>query len=90
MDHAEIYARHAAEYDELVRAENHDGNLLPAIAALCPLEGAKVLEVGAGTGRIARQLAPRLRRHVGTDREEAMLAIWARIPECTGLWSRRA
>lgn len=75
MEHAEIYARHAAEYDELVRAEDCDGNLLPAIAELCPLEGAKVVEVGAGTGRIARQLAPRLRRYVGTDREEAMLAI---------------
>lgn len=75
MDHTEIYAKHAAEYDELVRAEDWDGNLLPAIERICPLEGAKVLEVGAGTGRIARQILPRLASYIGVDREEAMLEV---------------
>ena len=36
----EIYAGHAEEYDALVRAEDRDGNLIPAIEAIHPLAGA--------------------------------------------------
>jgi ubiquinone/menaquinone biosynthesis C-methylase UbiE len=75
MDQPEIYAKHAGAYDELVRAEDRDGNLLPAIERICPLDGAKVIEVGVGTGRIARQILPRLASYLGVDREEAMLEV---------------
>lgn len=75
MTQEEIYARHAAAYDELVSAEDCDGNLIPALEAICPLRGARVLELGVGTGRIARQILDRVAYLVGVDRAPAMLEV---------------
>lgn len=75
MDYQNIYANHAKEYDALVRAEDADGNLIPAIEKVRPLAGAAVLEVGIGTGRIGRAIVERVGRLVGVDRAPAMLAI---------------
>jgi ubiquinone/menaquinone biosynthesis C-methylase UbiE len=75
MDYREIYHRQAGAYDELVAAEDCDGNLTPALAGIRSLDGAEVLEVGVGTGRITRLLAGRARRIVGVDRAPAMLAV---------------
>lgn len=75
MDQVDIYTHNAAEYDELISSEDCDGNLIPAIEAICPLAGANVLEVGVGTGRIARAILPKLARFVGVDREPAMLEV---------------
>jgi SAM-dependent methyltransferase len=58
----EIYRTQPARYDELVSREDCRGNLLPAIRALHGLNGAAVVEFGAGTGRLTRLLAP----HVGS------------------------
>ena len=75
MDFEEIYASRAEEYDALVAAEDRDGNLIPAIEAIQPLAGAAVLEVGVGTGRIARAIVGRVGRLVAADRAAAMLAV---------------
>src|SRR5262249_51397388 len=48
MDYEEIYRFHAREYDELVSAEDCEGNLLPALEAVAPLCGVEALEVGVG------------------------------------------
>ena len=52
VDAREIYENHVEEYDDLVRAEDADGNLLPALRSIADLDGASVVEVGAGTGRL--------------------------------------
>jgi ubiquinone/menaquinone biosynthesis C-methylase UbiE len=75
MDYEEIYANHAAEYDTLVQAEDCEGNLIPAIEAIQPLSDAAVLEVGVGTGRIARAIAQRVGRLVAVDRAAPMLEV---------------
>jgi len=75
MDKEQVYARHAAEYDALVSAEDCDHHLLPAIEAIAPLAGASVIDVGAGTGRLTRLLVTRAARVVGVDRSAAMLAV---------------
>jgi len=75
MDHEAIYASHAEAYDALVQAEDCDGRLIPAIEAIAPLSGAAVLEVGVGTGRIARAIVGRVGRLVAIDRAPAMLAL---------------
>lgn len=75
MDYQNIYANHAKEYDALVRAEDADGNLIPAIESVHSLVGATVLEVGIGTGRIGRAIVDRVGKLVGIDRASAMLAI---------------
>lgn len=74
-DYAAIYRSEPAAYDAMVTAEDCDGRLAPALAALVPLDGARLLDVGIGTGRVARQLAARCARVVGVDREAAMLAV---------------
>ena len=75
MDQREVYRRGAVAYDRLVSAEDIDGNLLAALRSRLPLGGATLLEVGAGTGRVTRQLARAGARVVGVDRAAAMLAV---------------
>src|SRR6185436_2649279 len=79
MNHEQIYADHADRYDALVAAEDCDGELIPAIESIASasggLSGAAVLEVGVGTGRIARAIAGRIGRLVAVDRAPAMLAL---------------
>jgi len=75
MDYEKIYAEHAERYDELVAAEDCDGNLLPALEAIAMLRARSVLEVGVGTGRITRLVAPIARELIGVEREPAMLAV---------------
>jgi ubiquinone/menaquinone biosynthesis C-methylase UbiE len=74
-DYAAIYESRAAQYERLIAREDHEGHVLPAIAAVRPLAGIDVVELGAGTGRLARLLAP----HVGSirafDASPAMLEV---------------
>ena len=56
-----IYDHHADWFDRLVSREDRVGGLLPAVLAVCELDGARVIEFGAGTGRVTRLLAPRAR-----------------------------
>jgi ubiquinone/menaquinone biosynthesis C-methylase UbiE len=70
---ATIYEQHADIYDQLVSREDHQGNLLRALRGICNLDGLRVAELGAGTGRITRLLAPWVRRIVACDRSAHML-----------------
>lgn len=54
MDQRRVYEERAEHYDRLVSAEDHDGNLVAALRDLAPFVGARVLDVGAGTGRMSR------------------------------------
>jgi ubiquinone/menaquinone biosynthesis C-methylase UbiE len=74
-DQEAVYERGAEAYEALVAAEDCDGRLVPALASIAPLDGATVLEVGVGTGRIARAVIGRVARLVGIDRARAMLAV---------------
>ncbi len=76
-DFETIYREHALEYDRLVTREDHQGNLLHALKGLCPPAGASVVELGAGTGRITRLLAPHVRFIAAFDRSKAMLDVAA-------------
>jgi ubiquinone/menaquinone biosynthesis C-methylase UbiE len=73
MDFRTIYARHAAEYDRLVEAEDEQGNLPRAIERIMPLAGATVVEAGAGTGRVSALLASRARAVLACDISAHML-----------------
>jgi SAM-dependent methyltransferase len=69
----EIYERHSAEYDELVAFEDHGGSLGKVLEeAVRP--GARVLELGAGTGRVTRLYAGRAGSVTCCDRSAHMLA----------------
>jgi ubiquinone/menaquinone biosynthesis C-methylase UbiE len=74
-DYQAIYAERAEAYDRMVSAEDCDGNLAPALAAVAPLAGARVLEVGAGTGRLTRLLLDAGATVDAFERAPAMLVV---------------
>jgi len=69
----EIYASHALEYERLVAAEDHQGNILRALRGILPLDGIEALDLGAGTGRLACLLAPHVKSVVALDVSVHML-----------------
>lgn len=53
MDHfRNIYTNKAAAYHALIAAEDADGNLRTALESAAPFAGARVLDLGSGSGRI--------------------------------------
>jgi ubiquinone/menaquinone biosynthesis C-methylase UbiE len=74
-DFATIYAQHAEQYDQLVSREDYQGNLLRAFRRIRQLQGLRVAELGAGTGRVTRLLAPWVRTIYASDRSAHMLAF---------------
>jgi ubiquinone/menaquinone biosynthesis C-methylase UbiE len=74
-DAREIYRFHAEDYDALVSSEDREENLLKAIRSILVLEGADVVELGAGTGRLTAQLAPLVRSIRCFDSAPAMLEL---------------
>jgi len=76
VDHyADIYAHHAEEYERLIAREDYTGNLLAALREITLLQGLDVIDMGAGTGRLARMLAPFARSVRAFDTSAAMLAV---------------
>jgi len=71
----EVYEAHADQYERLIRREDYQNNILAAIEDYCPLKGLDVVELGAGTGRLTRLLAPRVRSIKAFDSSAHMLAI---------------
>ncbi len=68
-----IYARHAAEYHELVSCEDWQGNLPRALREVTSFAGRTVVELGAGTGRITLLVAPWCAKVLAFDRSQHML-----------------
>jgi ubiquinone/menaquinone biosynthesis C-methylase UbiE len=75
VDYEEIYRSRATEYDRLVSAEDCEGNLGATLRELVPLAGARVLEIGVGTGRITRLLQAAGAGVLGCDRAVPMLRV---------------
>ena len=72
----EVYAAHADQYERLVRREDYQTNLLAAIEDYFPLnKNVDVVELGAGTGRLTRLLAPRVRSIKAFDSSAHMLSV---------------
>jgi ubiquinone/menaquinone biosynthesis C-methylase UbiE len=75
MDYQRIYQSDADAYDALIAAEDCDHVLLPALRAVHALEGADVVDIGCGTGRIARMVAPLARSVALVEPAIAMLDV---------------
>jgi ubiquinone/menaquinone biosynthesis C-methylase UbiE len=72
-----IYDTRARDYHELVSREDMQGNLPRALREIVDFSGKTVVELGAGTGRVTRILAPLASRVLAFDRSPHMLE-WAR------------
>lgn len=81
-EQAKIYDTRAREYDRLVSAEDCDHRLLPAITERVALAGKRVVEVGAGTGRVTKLLVLAGAQVRAFDRAAAMLVVAReRVPD---------
>jgi ubiquinone/menaquinone biosynthesis C-methylase UbiE len=85
----QIYAAHGDMYDRLVEREDVRGNLIQSIEEIHSLSGLEVIEFGAGTGRITRQLVPLVKHIRAYDASAHMLSVARRRLEETGFtnWS---
>lgn len=81
----EVYEHHADLYDRLIQREDYQGNLPRAIESLVPSEGLDIIDLGSGTGRLARMLAPRARSLRAFDVAGTMLAVAAESLRMLGL-----
>ena len=57
-DNRTVYAKHGNEYEALIAREDYQENILSALRDITSLENRIVLDLGAGTGRLACMLAP--------------------------------
>jgi ubiquinone/menaquinone biosynthesis C-methylase UbiE len=73
--HKEVYEQHAAEYEALVSREDYQGNILRALEAVVSPAGLDIVDLGAGTGRLASLLAPGARQILAFDLSPHMLAV---------------
>ena len=71
----EVYESHANDYEALVSREDHEGNILKSIQEIILLEGSDVIDLGAGTGRLACLLAPYVHNLMAFDLSTHMLGI---------------
>ncbi|HKZ84736.1 MAG TPA: class I SAM-dependent methyltransferase [Anaerolineae bacterium] len=76
-DYELIYRERVAEYDELVAHEDYLHNIPHALQQIRPLHGLDVVEMGAGTGRLTRLIAPHARSIIAFDASKAMLDVAA-------------
>ena len=74
-DFQRIYEHDAERYHALVCAEDAAGELPRALARVAHLPGARVLEVGMGTGRVTRLLLDAGASVTGYERSAAMLEV---------------
>jgi ubiquinone/menaquinone biosynthesis C-methylase UbiE len=74
MDHFQaIYAARAAEYHQMIAAEDTDAQLLPAIERIVSLRGKRVIDLGTGTGRLPLLIGAQVGQLVGLDLHRDML-----------------
>ncbi len=74
-DFHEIFETRADDYDRLVACEDYQKNILPALNRIYPLEGADVVDLGAGTGRLTCLVAPQARSILACDISGPMLRV---------------
>jgi ubiquinone/menaquinone biosynthesis C-methylase UbiE len=81
----EIYLSHADKYDLLIQREDYQGNILHAIEDITPLHNMDVIDLGAGTGRLTRLLAPRVKSIHAFDTSAHMLETASNSLRALGL-----
>lgn len=80
-----IYQTDGDRYEALISREDHQGNILKALEEIVNPDGLDILDLGAGTGRLAVMLAPRAKTMRAFDASEEMLRVCRQRLEASGL-----
>jgi ubiquinone/menaquinone biosynthesis C-methylase UbiE len=80
-----VYAHHGNEYEALIAREDYQGNILSALRDISALENRVVLDLGAGTGRLAGLLAPLVAQVHAFDIAPDMLRVGREKLTASGL-----
>jgi len=80
-----VYKKHADQYERLIQREDYQGNILREIEKLVLLKDLDVVDLGAGTGRLTRLLAPYVRTMRAFDNSAHMLEVAAKSLKKMGL-----
>jgi ubiquinone/menaquinone biosynthesis C-methylase UbiE len=89
-DNKTVYSHYADQYEALIAREDYQGNILRTLEQIVPsLDQRVVLDLGAGTGRLTRLLAPRVKRVRAFDESDEMLRVCRDRLTASGLsnWS---
>ena len=81
----EIYKTEGDKYEALIAREDYQGNILKTLREITSLEKRLVLDLGAGTGRLACMLAPHVSHVHAFDISEEMLRVCKQKFSASGL-----
>jgi len=80
-----IYQTDGYRYEALIAREDYQGNVMKALQEIVDPDGLDILDLGAGTGRLALMLAPRAKSMRALDISEEMLRVCRQKLEASGL-----
>jgi len=80
-----IYQNDGDRYEALIAREDYEGNIMKALDEIISVDGLDVYDLGAGTGRLACLLAPRVKSIRAFDASEEMLRVCRQKFEASGL-----
>ena len=80
-----IYQTDADRYEALVSCEDYQGNIMRALEEIVDPDGLDILDIGAGTGRLAVMLAPFAKTIRAFDASDEMLRVCQERLSKTGL-----
>src|SRR5512141_2784320 len=81
----QIYQNDGDRYEALIAREDYQRNIEKALDEIVNVDGLDVLDLGAGTGRLAVMLAPRTKSMRVFDSSEEMLRVCREKFEAKGL-----
>lgn len=81
----QIYQTDGDRYQALIAREDYQGNIMKALEEIINPDGLDILDLGAGTGRLAVMLAPRARSIHAFDVSDEMLRVCRQRLEASGL-----
>ena len=85
-----IYQNDGDRYEALIAREDYEGNIQKALDEIVNINGLDVIDLGAGTGRLAVMLAPRVKSMRAFDVSEEMLRVCRQKFAASGLSNWKA